>query len=444
MYELIVSETGRSGKGGKKMRRRQVFTVLLLMLTVLCMTAGPALAADTSEHFRVDSSEYREVSPGNMRFLTGEPGENYKFRKMSTRYGYPDDYTPNTTGFSTLNISGSSQYSEGQFRWMARKIRELAPGKEVYIIDLRQESHGFFDDANNADWHGIALSWQGEHNWANMGKSTREVLEDERSRFDATIGKEITVTGSIGSGNGGWGGGSFPTDGGSFDGFTRGDSIPDGATPNGPRDGGRRERTTTLKVKAWRSEKELAESEGFHYLRLAIPDRTFPEEEQIDAFIRLVRSLDMNNSWLHFHCMAGLGRTGIMMSFYDMMKNPNVPLRDILARQTMTGGSYPLSPASREGYMAKYDEERLRLVPLLYEYVQENYKTNFRLPWSKWLALREKQEQGQAGEAVPVTDPAAEVAKVPKTGDTLDPALCLLLLLVGLSAFFGLKKHYSR
>ena len=405
---------------------------MLMLLAALCLAVNSVALAD-SEHFRVDSGEYREVSPGNMRFLTGEPGENYKFRKMSTRYGYPEDYKANTKGFSTLNISGSAQYSEGQFRWMAKKIRELAPGKEVYIIDLRQESHGFFDDANNSDWHGIALSWYAEHNWANLGKSVAEVLQDERTRFNATIGSEITVTGHIGSRN--W-------DGGSFD-FS---SIPSGTVPSGSWDGGRRERTTVMQVKAWRSEQQLAESEGFHYLRLSIPDRTFPEEQEIDSFIRLIRSLDMNNSWLHFHCMAGMGRTGIMMSFYDMMKNPDVPLKDILARQTMTGGSYPLSSASREEYLSKYDAERLRLVPLLYEYVQENYKTNFQLPWSKWLDLREKQEQGQAGEVIPVAQatgtPKTEPANVPKTGDAQNPALLLLLIAAGLLGLLGVRRLY--
>ena len=58
---------------------------------------------------------------------------------------------------------------------------------------------------------------------------------------------------------------------------------------------------------------------------------------------------------------------------------------DILARQTMTGGSDPLSAGHTESWLQHYIDERLRLVPLIYEYVQENYRDNYPVSWSEWL-----------------------------------------------------------
>ena len=267
---------------------------------------------------------------------------------------------------------------------------------EIYIIDLRQESHGFVDgtatvDGQPVDCQGLPLSWHGEHNWANFGMTAAEALTDEESRFQAAVGQEITVKGRIESGTGSSG---FPNDIGSA-GFPDDIGNPGNRSGTGRGAGSgrggpdRRQRTIPIQVTAYTTEKKLAEAEGFHYLRLAIPDRTFPEPEVLDAFIDFVKGIDMDHSWLHFHCMAGLGRTGIMMSVYDMMKNPDVPMLDILARQTMTGGSYPLSEGHSEDHLASYDETRLRMVPLIYQYIQENHEANYPISWSEWLKQQE-------------------------------------------------------
>ena len=54
----------------------------------------------------------------------------------------------------------------------------------------------------------------------------------------------------------------------------------------------------------------------------------------------------MGKSWLHFHCLAGYGRTATFMAIYDMMKNPDVGLSDIVYRQSMTGGENLLNSTS--------------------------------------------------------------------------------------------------
>jgi hypothetical protein len=47
-----------------------------------------------------------------------------------------------------------------------------------------------------------------------------------------------------------------------------------------------------------------------------------------------------------------------MMTLYDMMINPDVPMEDIVVRQTLLGGSYPLYTGDSDSYKAPYYEKR--------------------------------------------------------------------------------------
>ena len=79
------------------------------------------------------------------------------------------------------------------------------------------------------------------------------------------------------------------------------------------------------------------------------------------------------------------------MCICDMMKNPDVPLEDIVLRQAMTGSSYLLYPGipgekKREKYRTK--SENIRLV---YEYIQENRGSDYKVTWSEWLSAHSTQ-----------------------------------------------------
>jgi hypothetical protein len=139
---------------------------------------------------------------------------------------------------------------------------------------------------------------------------------------------------------------------------------------------------------------------------------------------------------MHFHCMAGVGRTGIYMCLYDMMKNPDVPYKDILARQTMLGSHNPVSSDPK----SEADREKNRLMPLLYQYVQENHATNYAVSWSRWLYLREHST------SIP------EAAEVPEARNAFSPVLMpvitagvrgLLVFLALSTVFFKIFRTYS-
>lgn len=76
------------------------------------------------------------------------------------------------------------------------------------------------------------------------------------------------------------------------------------------------------------------------------------------------------------------------MVLYDKMKNPEVSMQDILYRHAMTGSSYPLYLGSEGSYKLPLYAEKTEMMPLLFQYVEENHASDYAVSWSKWLAAR--------------------------------------------------------
>ena len=301
---------------------------LLAVLTVLTLLTGCcAAAAEPSVPFiRMDrdNPDAWLEKLDNVRFVKDSL---FAFRNVNQKYGIDPEYHPDTKGLDTLCISGSAQFSIPQFRTLADSLRSCAAGRTVYIIDLRQESHVLVNE-------GISLSWYGSHNWANAGMTAAEAETDEVTRFSGMIGSTVSA-------------------------FARENDTPINETE--------------ILIRSVMTERKLVESEGFVYVRLPIQDHTWPTPEEIDYFILLVRDLDPDQIWPHFHCQAGKGRTGIMMMIYDMIRNPDVAMKDIVIRQTMLGGSYPLYTENSDSYKVPLYAEKVRMTPLFYAYVQEEH-----------------------------------------------------------------------
>lgn len=229
-------------------------------------------------------------------------------------------------------MSGSAQFSADQFHVLAEQLREQA--ETVWIIDCRMESHGLVN--------GIAVSWCGEDNGANSGLSVDEIEAEEQS-LSSLIGTDITA-------------------------YTAENDLPVTGM--------------NLAVETWETERELVESEGFHFLRLACPDHCWPPTDVIDAFITFASGLE-GNVWLHFHCQAGSGRTGAFMTIYEMMQKPEASVEEILQHQAETGSGNLLDRAKPEKSHAQ--KERCVLARAVYLYIQENRETGYALKWSDWL-----------------------------------------------------------
>ena len=325
------------------MKKHLRLMAILLSALFLFSCAKPEKAGGFEPFYRfdVDSPTAWKEPLKNVRFITEGA---YSLTPISEdkleKYGLAPDTVPDEKGMDTLNISGSAEFSEDQFRELAAQLRELVPGKELYVIDCRIEGHALLN--------GISVSWYGDHNWANKGMSLEEAEKDERERFGSLVGRKITA-------------------------YSVSENAPD--------------KSAEISVDRWMTEKELVESEGIHYLRLPCQDHSWPYEEAIDTFIDFVQSMDTEQSWLHFHCQAGKSRTGIFMAIYDMMKNPDVAFEDIMLRHAMTGSSY-FPYVDENSDIADVYVLRAERIRQVYDYIQE-MNGNYSVSWSEWISQKD-------------------------------------------------------
>ena len=247
-------------------------------------------------------------------------------------------------GLDWLRISGSGQPSEAGLSVLYDHIRELTMAP-VYLLDLRQESHGFAG--------GNGVSWYSQHNMANRDKTAVQVEAIEQEQLAGLVDHEL-------------------------------DAVPLG-----------REDTASFvpvkaEVKKVVTEREAATRLGFRYVRIAASDQMWPDPQAVDDFMDFYKSLPDEPVWVHFHCQAGHGRTTIFMVMYDMLRNPELPLEAIAARQAAQGGSNLLAPVKGQDRTAQLNRDRRIKLCLFYRYVQENNGAGYPIKWSDWLKKQAK------------------------------------------------------
>jgi protein-tyrosine phosphatase len=251
-----------------------------------------------------------------------------------------------TTGLASLRCSGSAQPSVPAFRDLRQRLGDV-PAEDLYIADLRQESHGFVNEA--------AVSWYALSNWGSAGLSDDEALAIETLRLRLlALGQSVRIG--------------------------RVETIKRGAPPC---------------FVEWERPRVAGEEQAFgllpgHYVRLPVTDHSRPSDAVVDRFIHLVRSL-RGSSHLHLHCRGGKGRTATFMALYDMLRNAaHVPLSALLARQARLG-DYDLTkrpdPASAK---APFIADRLAFIERFHEYARHN-PDGAPLPWTAWLAERSRE-----------------------------------------------------
>ena len=240
---------------------------------------------------------------------------------------------------TSSNTSASAQLSERSFILLFDVLKKETLSKTpIYIVDLRQESHGF---AN-----GVPVSWYQEHNHANIGKSSTEIQQDEINRLKSILGKSTEF-------------------------------VPlgkhDEATLN----------KMTMVVEKVDNEKYAAESAGFKYVRFSATDQIFPDASTVDEFIKFYLNLPQKH-WLHFHCHAGHGRTTTFSVFYDILKYPDLTLEEIVKRQYLLGGTNLLAPANGNDWYSEQHNDRANKLRQFYKYVKEQRDSKFKVTWSEW------------------------------------------------------------
>lgn len=251
-----------------------------------------------------------------------------------------DNSTVRNFRITSSNTSASAQLSAKSIPLLYDVLKHETLSKTpIYIVDLRQESHGF---AN-----GVPVSWHEEHNHANFGKSAIEVEQDEIERLKSILGK---MTEFIPLGN------------------------HDTSTLN----------KLTMIVENVQNEKHAVEAAGFKYVRFSAADMVFPEPATVDEFIKFYSSLP-KNYWLHFHCHAGHGRTTTFLVFYDILTYPDLMLEEIVQRHVALGGTNLLAYDDGDNWYAEANRERAINLRKFYQYVQEQRQSKFSISWSNWI-----------------------------------------------------------
>lgn len=320
---------------------RKIWTVFLLLSLLAGLGVGQAWAGNGETTYsgymwRVDAQN-KEGLPRNFRTCQSD----YAYRVTKKLAHQLDaEKMPSREGLENIRISGSAQPSDKQFKAMAAALRTHTTGP-IYDVDLRQETHGYFN--------GLAVSWYGLHDWGNIGQPNDVIVPNEKRMLAQEAQRFVRI----------------------------GDLDEQKNSKN----------LTYIKVKQVQTEAQVATANGLRYCRIPCTDHVWPAAASIDEFIRFYKKLP-KDAWLHFHCEAGQGRTTVFMAMTDMMRNPQVPMEDILYRQYLLGGNYvayKVEQAAPEDWKAPYYADKAKMIRLFSQYVKQNYSDDYRLSWSQWL-----------------------------------------------------------
>lgn len=300
------------------MFRKWISTLCLLTFTGTAHLTG----AETSEIYLLLNMKDEAVLPNS-------------FRTMQDAFKKTDISLPSREGLDALKLSGSAQFSE---KGLEAILNHLQAPPNFYILDLRQESHGFMN--------GMAMSWFADKNWINVGKNLKTIEEEELNLLQRNLRQQVH----------------------SID--ERHKHHPQAHS------------AASFKVYQVANEQQLAHSYQLNYFRIPVTDHVKPTDENVDLFISFVKQLPKDH-WLHIHCAAGRGRTTTFMSMYDMMHNAQkVSFEDILHRQALLSG-FDLK-ASRKNWKRSFAETRLQFLQDFYNYSRHN-QDGFATSWSMYL-----------------------------------------------------------
>ena len=280
----------------------------------------------------------REGLPSGFRTCQSE------FQRRSPVPGYDPDFVPSRKGLDQLKISASSDFSSSELDALVSEIRKLHDGP-ITIVDLRNETHGLLN--------GNHVSLYGKQNWDNIGLGREQIVATEKELIHGFLGQQVEV---------------------------------------GTVSGGRVSNTTKLDVTSAETEAEACAKRGLGYFRLTVLDHCFSDPRSIDDFIAFVQTLP-ENTWLHFHCQAGMGRTNMYLVFYDFLRNPDVPEKDIIYRHFNQGGNFMYYKGDRENeeaYKVPLAQEKAEMIPLVRKYIQENQPKGFKVTWTQWKARQKR------------------------------------------------------
>lgn len=139
----------------------------------------------------------------------------------------------------------------------------------------------------------------------------------------------------------------------------------------------------------FREEAEEAKEYGFDHIKISLGSRYSTPDENVDSFVEFVDNLP-DDTWVHFHCDRGKGRTSMALAMFDTMQNaPVVSLEDIIKRQHLLGSENLFDVEVREGgsYTAEMLESRKKFLEEFYSFICQRKNGGYQR-WSEWRHQR--------------------------------------------------------
>jgi hypothetical protein len=250
----------------------------------------------------------------------------------------------NNKALKKLKASASGQFSAAELEQLLAMIP--AEKKHIWIVDVRQESHGFIN--------GIPISWTTRQNRINVYKTPSQIAKEEQQLLNELSKKskvKIYTAKKLAEGD-----------------ITAGDS-------------------TTIVPHSVQTEEQLVTSLGANYLRFYVLDHHRPDDNEVDSFVSFIKYRVQPDDWLHFHCRGGKGRSSTFLAMYDIIRNANNSnFSQIMQRQADMGNvNFEKLPSSPDKiWKRSAASERYEFLKEFYAYAVDpsGYDAN---SWSSWI-----------------------------------------------------------
>jgi Inositol hexakisphosphate len=252
------------------------------------------------------------------------PTGSYLIRDIPPRKEKESEHFRNAMTLEShpYRASGSHQLNLQQFRHVLSShiVAKYRPSI-IYLVDLRQETHGFLDD--------IAHSWYADNDFGNVGQPLDWIVNEEKIRLlflEALTKARVFEIATDASDN----------------------RAQQRMTPTSYRD---------IAVGTARTEEQAFDdrkigSPRFYstvqYVRIPVTDHCAPDQNALKTLEDLARNAP-SDAWFHFHCHGGDGRTTTFLMLYDMLcwkkSSKKLPELDVFAcRQFGLPPRYCLNP----------------------------------------------------------------------------------------------------
>jgi predicted protein tyrosine phosphatase len=255
----------------------------------------------------------------------------------------------NQEGLKDVYASGSSQYTKVDLELLIKKIQPHA--SRLVICDLRSDDHLFVNGMN-------VCSFQPKG--SPLLERTPEAIKSAELRLKQRIKGEVGIKIRA------------------VDSQYLSDEV---------------EKRLSLRIypNEVQTPEELVRSMGAKYLLIGNKQPSGFADEDIDRLITYLQTIP-ENTWIHFHCKKGKGRTTLFMTMYDMLHNAGkVSMKEIVERQHRIGGSnlFDITPKNVLGADEKeFKKQRIVFLARFQEYAKEYILSKARqelpLSWTDW------------------------------------------------------------